>query len=46
MIRDDRQDDKQRIDHTAHPDQLLPVPTVPGKARDFAGRQDWIEELQ
>src|SRR6516162_7816819 len=30
--------DKQRIDHTAHLDQLLPVPAVPGKARDFARR--------
>ena len=30
--------DKQRIDHTAHLDQLLPVPAVTGKARDFSGR--------
>jgi hypothetical protein len=31
--------DRLLIDnHTAHLDQLLPVPAVPGKARDFAGR--------
>jgi hypothetical protein len=27
-----------RIDHTAHLDQLLPIPTVAGEARDLARR--------